>query len=130
MAGAVRGVVLIALSVLSLKLAVWLVDGSDPSSDADIGIGLVPIGVAALVALIWAFVDARRHPSRVVGALWVSAAALCGLAIFVRALDSIGDAVLLGCFAAAGIAGCAGLGALISASCMSSRRKRAAPAGR
>lgn len=99
--GALRAVVVIVLVVLSLRTAIWLVYGNDPSSDADIGIGLVPIAVAALVAAVWAYFDARRHTSSEVRGWWSVAAVLCGAAAALRSMDSVTDVILLGAFAVA-----------------------------
>ncbi len=99
--GALRAVVVIGLAVLSLRIVVWSVYGNDPSSDADIGIGLVPIALAALLAAGWAYVDARRHTSSEVRGWWAVAAVLCGVAAALRSMDSVTDVILLGAFAVA-----------------------------
>lgn len=98
--GALRAVVLVLLAVASLRVAVWLLDGNDPSSDADIGVGLVPIAVAVLVSGGWGYVDGRRHTASDVRGWWTIAALLCGVAAVIRSLDSVTDAVLLGVMAA------------------------------
>ncbi|MFC6704671.1 hypothetical protein [Flexivirga alba] len=101
--GALRAVVVIGSAVLSLRTVMWLVHGNDPSSDADadIGIGLVPIAVAALMAAGWAYADARRHTSSELRGWWAVAAELCGVAAALRSMDSVTDVILLGAFAVA-----------------------------
>lgn len=98
--GALRAIVLIVLSVVAVKLAVWVIYGNDPSSDADIGIGLLPIVIGALGSALWAFVDSRRHLPQQVLRTWGTAAVVVGAAAFIRSFDSIGDGVLVGCFVA------------------------------
>jgi len=101
------------LAVASLRLAVWLLDGNDPSSDADIGVGVVPLVVAAVVAFVWAVVDARRHSTAAAQRWWAAAAVLCGVAAAVRGMDSVGDAVLLGVVGLAVVGAPAYLGSVI-----------------
>lgn len=94
--GALRAVVVMVLAVALLRAAIWLLDGDDPAANADIGVGVVPLVVAAVVAFVWAFVDARRQTSAAAQRLWAVAAVVCGVAAAIRAMDSVGDAVLLG----------------------------------
>lgn len=93
--GALRAVVVLVLAVASLRLAVWLLDGNDPSSDADIGIGLVPVGAAALTSFAWSWRDVRRNPAEQVRLRWLVAAVLCGVAVVLRGLDDPAGALLV-----------------------------------
>ena len=93
--GALRAVVVAVLAVASLRLAVWLLDGNDPSSDADIGVGLVPIGMAALVSFVWSWIDARRNAAAQVRLCWLTAAVVCAVAVMLRGLDDVGDSLLV-----------------------------------
>lgn len=93
--GALRAVVVMALTVASLRLSVWLVDGNDPSADADIGIGLVPIGVAAVVCFVGSWFDARRGVAARVRLRWLVAAVVCTIAVMVRGLDDPAGALVV-----------------------------------
>lgn len=70
-AAALRTFVIILLAFLSLRLAVWILDGNDPAANADIGIGLVPIAVALLSSGFWGFIDGRRQSSRSPLRIWL-----------------------------------------------------------
>lgn len=74
---AIRAAGLTALTGIGLLAAYW--DARDSSSGANIGLGLLMLVGQALVASVWAGVDARRYEVAPVVAVWVAAAVLGSL---------------------------------------------------
>lgn len=120
--GAIRAVALIVLAGGSLDVAVWLLDGNDPAADADIGIGLVPLGVIAVVPAAWAFLDARRHTTPVLRMSWGTAALAVGVVAMMRSLESVDDATFALLFVTACIAVSAWIGVALRGAWRTPRR--------
>lgn len=77
---------MIALAVAAYRLFERVVFGGDPAADADIGGGLVPVGVAVIVTLAWSFVDGKRSGARRAGTVWGVACGFAAVAAVVRSL--------------------------------------------
>lgn len=80
-----RAVVVSALSYISYRIFVHFAFGNDPSADADIGGGLVPLAVLVILPFGWALVDARRGERRTVAWRWVLVAVLIAIGMLIRA---------------------------------------------